>query len=845
MTTVERPLGRHRRHRRHLGPEPPPRRARRVRRRRPARRGRPPGHGARAERGRIGGFDADDLVRFMSRTAELHDRLGRAGSYAGAPLRHRRDRPGQRRPACSGSRSGRPPSPPSCSSSTSSGRRSTTTGSSELLADDRLAFCRHHLESARRYRPHLLSEPEERVLAEKAGHRARRPGAGCSASSPRPSRSSLDGETATLEDGLSRLQSHPTPRCAGAAAEAVTDGLAPGLRTRAFIFNTLLLDKADRRPPAGLPDLALVAATWPTRPATSRSQALVEAVRGPLRHPAALVRAQGRASSASTGSPTTTAAPAWPPSDVAHRLGRGQGARARRLRLVLARAGRHRPPLLRRALDRRARPARASARAPSAPTPCPSVHPYVLLNWTRPQPRRAHPGPRARPRPARLPGPRAGRLPPEHAADPGRDGVGVRRDGRRSTGCSSRRRPGRPARAAGREHRGRHRHRLPPDGHEPLRGRSCTPRAATEGELSVERFGDLWAESQTEMLGDAVEITEGYRTWWSYIPHFIGTPGYVYAYAYGQLLALSVYRQYEEQGSDFVPRYLHLLVGRRVDGARGPRPHRRAATSPTPASGTAGLDIVEEQLDGRGGGRRRDAAHDRRRRPASALTAVVVHRDRQRRRRAWGPAAPCWRRASTGSSWSTTAPRRASLARVRAGLPEAEVLALGAQHRLRSRRQRRPAAVARPRTPPRPGRGCSLCPHDAAPRAGLRRPAPAPPPRARPGAGLACAEYGDGESAWPDRSSTGTSVGSSARPTARPGLGGRRPPPRHPARSPARACLDDIGLFDESLLRLLRGGRPRHPGRGRRLGGRHRAGGRWCRVPLFDPGDGVAVAVQG
>ena len=46
-----------------------------------------------------------------------------------------------------------------------------------------------------------------------------------------------------------------------------------------------------------------------------------------------------------------------------------------------------------------------------------------------------------------------------------------------------------------------------------------------QGELSVERFGELWAESQAELLGDSVELTEGYRSWWSYIPHFIGTPG--------------------------------------------------------------------------------------------------------------------------------------------------------------------------------------------------------------------------------------------------------------------------------------------------------------------------------
>ena len=119
------------------------------------------------------------------------------------------------------------------------------------------------------------------------------------------------------------------------------------------------------------------------------------------------------------------------------------------------------------------------------------------------------------------------------------------------------------------------------------------------GELSVERFGELWADTQTEMLGDAVEITEGYRTWWSYIPHFIGTPGYVYAYAYGQLLALSVYRQYEERGAEFVPQLPRAAVARRFRR----RPRRSdgssASTSPTRRSGTAASRIVDEQLDRR------------------------------------------------------------------------------------------------------------------------------------------------------------------------------------------------------------------------------------------------------
>ena len=83
------------------------------------------------------------------------------------------------------------------------------------------------------------------------------------------------------------------------------------------------------------------------------------------------------------------------------------------------------------------------------------------------------------------------------------------------------------------------------------------------------------------MLGDSVEITEGYRTWWSYIPHFIATPGYVYAYAYGQLLALSVYAQYEARGPDFVPQYLDLL---RAGGSMAPEepgpPRRRRPRRP-------------------------------------------------------------------------------------------------------------------------------------------------------------------------------------------------------------------------------------------------------------------------
>ena len=113
-------------------------------------------------------------------------------------------------------------------------------------------------------------------------------------------------------------------------------------------------------------------------------------------------------------------------------------------------------------------------------------------------------------------------------------------------------------------------------------------RRRNQGELSVQDISQAWVESQGEMLGDAVEITEGYHSWWSYIPHFINTPGYVYAYAYGQLLALSVYGRYREVGEALVPRYLR--DARRPAARARLRSSERssASTSPTRASGTRG-----------------------------------------------------------------------------------------------------------------------------------------------------------------------------------------------------------------------------------------------------------------
>jgi len=82
----------------------------------------------------------------------------------------------------------------------------------------------------------------------------------------------------------------------------------------------------------------------------------------------------------------------------------------------------------------------------------------------------------------------------------------------------------------------------------------------SQGELTTQDFNRLWLETQRDMFQDSVTITEEYGYWWSYVPHFLHTPGYVYAYSFGELLVLALYRLYQEEGESFVPKYLDLLA---------------------------------------------------------------------------------------------------------------------------------------------------------------------------------------------------------------------------------------------------------------------------------------------
>ena len=84
--------------------------------------------------------------------------------------------------------------------------------------------------------------------------------------------------------------------------------------------------------------------------------------------------------------------------------------------------------------------------------------------------------------------------------------------------------------------------------------------ARRAGRLSANDLGELWRSAQSALFGDAVEIPELYASGWSYIPHFVHSPFYCYAYSFGELLVLALFERYREEGRSFVPRYFELLA---------------------------------------------------------------------------------------------------------------------------------------------------------------------------------------------------------------------------------------------------------------------------------------------
>ncbi len=117
----------------------------------------------------------------------------------------------------------------------------------------------------------------------------------------------------------------------------------------------------------------------------------------------------------------------------------------------------------------------------------------------------------------------------------------------------------------------------------------------SKGELSSDQLSEFWLDSQRPMFGDSVTLRPDYGIWWSYIPHFLGTPGYVYSYAFGELLVLALYGRYQQEGEPFVDKYLELLA---AGGSKSPAELLSPfdITLEDAVFWHGGLDIIEQML---------------------------------------------------------------------------------------------------------------------------------------------------------------------------------------------------------------------------------------------------------
>jgi oligoendopeptidase F len=471
-----------------------------------------------------------------------------------------------------------------------------------LLAEEGLDFCRHHLRNVRRYREHLLSEPEEKILAEKALTGASAwtrlfeeltsaVAVELSEAADGEPGASGGGEKVALDVALSRLML-PDRELRRRAAEAITAALAPGLRTRAFLFNTLLADKAtDDRLRRYRHWLA--ARNLANEASDESVQALIAAVRARNEIPRRWYRLKAGLLGVERLADYDRMA-AVTEDEVTFSFARAREIVLECYSAFSAELG----TLARRFFEERhidapVRPAKRGGAFCASGVP--SVYPYVMLNYTSR---------------------RRDVLTLAHEL-----GHGVHFALASGQGIFHQSTPLTLAETASVFGETIVFGRLLQEDEAPasrlaLLAESIEDAIATvfrqvamnrfedlvhterreQGELSVERFGELWLESQAEMLGDSVELTENYGCWWSYIPHFIGSPGYVYAYAYGQLLALSVYERYQQAGQELVPRYLEMLA---AGGSREPERLGEIVgiDLADPGFWDAGLDLVEGRLE--------------------------------------------------------------------------------------------------------------------------------------------------------------------------------------------------------------------------------------------------------
>ena len=429
-----------------------------------------------------------------------------------------------------------------------------------LIASAALERWRHWLRSVRKFRPYILTEPEEKILTEKTV-------SGFSAWDRLYDellgaiRVELDGTEIGFEEAMSKLYSADRDE-RRRASEAVTVALGPGLRTRTFIFNTIAVDRS-------IDDRLRGYTTWISARNLSNDttdeavQALVDAVVGRYEVVQRYYTLKAKLLGLERLSFYDRMAPladdptqmAW---DEASELVLGafsdfSSETGDIVEQFFSESWIDAPP--------------REGKRPGAfcATNVPDAHPYVFMNFT---------------------GDRRSVLTLAHELGHGLHGylaqpLGLFNANTPLTTAETASVFGEALtfkRLLGLEEDPRRRLNL-------LAGRiedsiatvfrqvamnrfenSVHTWRRDEGELSPEKFEEVWLECQLRMFGDSVDV-DGYGTWWSYIPHFIGTPGYVYAYAYGFLFALSIFRKYELEGESMVEPYLDVL---RAGGSKPP-----------------------------------------------------------------------------------------------------------------------------------------------------------------------------------------------------------------------------------------------------------------------------------
>jgi oligoendopeptidase F len=459
-----------------------------------------------------------------------------------------------------------------------------------LLEDPALDHWRHWLSAQRVFRPYLLTEPEEKILTEKAV-------SGVSAWS-RLYEEILGGikvdlgdpEPVALETAMAKLYSSDRDERRG-AAEAVTDALQPTIRTRTSVFNSILVDKWIDDRLRGYP-------TWITsrnlanETSDDAVQALIDATTSRYDVPQRYYRLKAKLLGLDQLVHYDRFAP------VAEDASKTSWDEARRIVVdaytsFSAEAG----SALERFFDDDwiDAPVRPDKRHGAyCATNVPGVHPYVFMNYTgdrRSILTLAHELGHA------LHGSLAQPLGLFNASTPlttaetasvfgealtFKELLGVEDDPRKRLDLLT----GQLEDAIATTFRQIAMNRFENLVHTERR---------ESGELSTDRLSELWIECQSALFGDSVSV-EGYDTWWSYIPHFMGTPGYVYAYAYGYLFALAIFRSYQREGDAMVAPYLDLL---RAGGSKSPEDLARMVglDLTDPSIWASGIDAIADDLN--------------------------------------------------------------------------------------------------------------------------------------------------------------------------------------------------------------------------------------------------------